>query len=107
MKQIIAIALHPVTVQRAVIAAVSLTVLLFVAYVYFVSSSITQVVIRKEISRDMVHLNTEIAALEAKYIDAQHQVSQTIASLDGFTPVENKIFIDRGTDALVLSEINP
>ncbi len=107
MKTFIAHITNPLTIQRLIVGCVSLTIIFFVLYIYFVSSSISQVVLRKELAHDMVVLNTQIADLESKYINAQHQVSQTIASLDGFTPVETKIFIDRSADTLVLSENKP
>lgn len=72
-------------------------------YLYFLSASIVHVVIRKEINQDLVLLHTEIGQLESEYIDAQHRVSAEIASLEGYTTVAEKIFIDRSAGSLVLS----
>lgn len=73
-------------------------------YVYFLSASIVHVVIRKEISQDLALLHTEISQLETAYIEAQHRVSDEIASLDGYAPVVSKTFIDRSAGSLVLSD---
>lgn len=88
---------------RIVITASFLLMLCFALYIYFLSLSVTHVVMRKEIQQDISQLNSEISALESRYIAAQHRVSDEIASLQGFQPVEEKIFIDRSEAVLVLS----
>ncbi len=74
-----------------------------VAYMYFVSSSIVHVVMRKEVDAQIAQLNSSVSQLEADYIERQHAVSSDFASQQGFVAVEKKIFIDRTTDTLVLS----
>ena len=78
-------------------------VALFLLYIYFISASVVHVVIRKEINQDTVTLHTQISQLETEYIDAQHRVSDEIASLEGYDKVVNKFFIDRTPSSLVLS----
>ena len=73
------------------------------SYMYLVSASVVHVVIQKEINKDMRALHSEIAALETEYIDAQHAVSNNLASLDGFVETTDKIFLDRTPASLVLS----
>ena len=80
-------------------------VLLVLSYMYFVSMSIVEVVMRQEASRDIRSLQTEIALLETTYIDAQHAISADIASLQGFVQTADKIFLDRTPSSLVLREI--
>ena len=77
-------------------------VLALAFYVYFLSQSIMHVVVRKEIDVEYARLSSEVGALEARYIEAQHNVSEEIATRHGFTKTDKKIFIDRTTDALSL-----
>ena len=58
---------------------------------------------RTEIDQEITKISSEISSLESKYISAQHKVSSDIASLQGFQKTNEKVFIDRGTDSLVLS----
>ncbi len=81
------------------------SICLMLMYMYFVSASIVHVVIRKEISQDMVKMNSEISQLENQYIAAQHSVSNKIASLDGYKEVKDKVFIDRTHDNLAMSTV--
>ena len=78
---------------------------LFALYVYFVSASIVQVVIRTEISQEVALISSEISQLESSYIKAQHKVSSDIASLQGYRKSSDKIFIERGGDSLVLGTV--
>ena len=83
---------------------VSVLLAMFGAYVYFVSASVVHVVIRKEINQEIGQLHSEISALETDYISAQHALSSDIATREGFVETGKKIFIDRTTANLVLSD---
>lgn len=72
-------------------------------YMYFLSMSVVHVVLRKEVMHTISDVESEIARLEADYIDAQHKVSNKIAALENFTETEEKIFVSRDTDTLVFS----
>jgi DNA-binding NtrC family response regulator len=85
----------------------ALSLALVALYMYFVSASVVHVVIRKETNQAAVALNSEISQLENQFIDAQHRVSGEIASLQGYTDVTDKIFIDRTPSTLVLSTVQP
>lgn len=87
----------------ACLSLFSLCVGFLVMYMYFLSASVVHVVIRKEFNQDVVVLSSEISELETQYIEAQHHVSDKIASMDGYSEVSEKIFIDRTADSLVLS----
>lgn len=62
------------------------------------------VVMRKEASQQQNHLRTDIATLETSYIEAQHNITDRIASLDGYSVDNEKIFITRGETSLVLRD---
>lgn len=91
-------------IEKRLCLALGATLLCFFAlYIYFVSASIVHVVIRTELSQEIQKVSSEISTLEGKYIAAQHRVSESIASLQGYTENSNKIFIDRNTPSLVFS----
>jgi hypothetical protein len=73
-------------------------------YMYFLSMSVVHVVLRKEVMQKVGSVESDIAALEATYIDAQHKVSNKIAALENFTENDTKIFVSRSESTLVLSD---
>lgn len=90
--------------KQACIGLLSLCVVLFATYVYFISASIVHVVIRTETNQEVKKMSSEISLLEGRFIEAQHKVSSDIASLQGYTQTSNKVFIDRTIPAFVLSD---
>jgi len=85
---------------------VSLLVLGVAAYIYFLSVSVVHVVMRKEATTQIGELRSEIARLETSYIEAKHQISARVASLDGFNQNQEKIFISKQEQSLVLRTAN-
>lgn len=74
-------------------------------YIYFVSSSVVSVVMRKEIDGKIQDMNTHISKLESEYIEKQHEVSDSIATQQGFVSVTSKTFIDvDSSDTLVMRD---
>lgn len=71
---------------------------------YLVSATVMHVVLHTEIEQEVKQINSEISILENRLILAQHKVSANIASLEGYTSITEKIFIDRTPASLVLSE---
>ncbi len=85
----------------------ALCVLFVCLYVYFVAASVLNVVVRKDAENGKATLQSEIAVLETSIIAAQHTISERLATLDGFTADENKIFVTRETASnLVLGTNN-
>lgn len=72
-------------------------------YVYFLSASVVHVVMRQEVVRAMKAEQTNVAALEASYMDAQHRLSANVANLDGYQKIEEKVFLSRVPATLVLN----
>lgn len=89
--------------RTAFLALAGVCVSLFSLYIYFISASVVHVVMRTETSQEITKIASQISELESRYIEAQHRVSSDIASLQGYTPADAKIFIDRTPDSLVLS----
>ena len=78
--------------------------ILVVLYMYFLSMSVVHVVLRKEINHTVGETESQIATLEASYIESQHKVSDKIAALNTFTETDAKIFVSRGPNVPVLTD---
>ena len=76
------------------------------AYMYFLSLSVVHVVMRKEATAQIGELRSEIARLETSYIEAKHQISAKVANLDGFNQTDEKVFINKAEQNLVLNTVN-
>jgi cell division protein FtsL len=76
---------------------------LIACYMYVLSMSVVHVVMRKEVQSDIREVESSIAALESTYIESQHQVSERIAKAESLAETNEKIFIQRSSDTLVLS----
>lgn len=87
--------------SRLFFVALSCLMLSVCTYMYFVSASISHVVMRKEIDREMNEKATMVSDLESRYIEMQHSVSSDIATLRGFAIADKKVFIDTSADTLV------
>ncbi len=72
-------------------------------YLYFLSVSIIHVVIRQEVNQNIKEVNSKIASLESSYIEAQHSLSASVATLDGYNKAEKKVYINRKASSLVLN----
>jgi hypothetical protein len=88
--------------SRLFYAALVTFAAVFLAYVYFVSVSVADVVMRKEVDEQISGVGTTIGRLEADYIEMQHALSSGAAVHKGFVAVDTKIFIDTAEDTLVL-----
>ncbi len=89
--------------SRLFYIACSLCVTVIATYMYFVSTSIVHVVMRKEIDQELLGLGTTVGQLESQYIEMQHMISNDIATRKGFVLADTKIFIDKTEGTLVLS----
>ena len=100
--------LKPHTMYRrrhyALAGSFSCLVIIFVAYIYFVSASIVHVVISQEINQKIVAVNAEISEYEATYIKLQAGVSSEAAIENGFVLATDKIYVKRAPTSLVLSQ---
>lgn len=90
-----------------VIGLCSLVLFLVGLYVYFLSASVVHVVVRQEYQQTIKDLSSDIGQLETEYILAQHKLSADVANLEGYVVSEEKIFIDKTANSLVLSLNTP
>lgn len=88
--------------SRLFYIALSLLVATIALYMYFVSVSVLNVVMRKEVDTHIAEASTVIGELESSYIEMQHAVSSDIATHRGFVISDKKIFIHRTEDTLAL-----
>lgn len=64
-------------------------------YMYLLSISVVHVVMSEEIADDTYKVNSEIATLEAKYMEEQHRISDKIVAQSNFIQNVDKIFINK------------
>lgn len=81
----------------------SFVVLLFLCglYMYLLSASVIHVVINKETEASVYEVGSEIAALEAEYMEIQQSISEDVVEKKGYISAGEKIFIDMGSASLV------
>lgn len=82
---------------------ISVIVVLSGAYIYFVSSAVAHVVVRKEVGSEITRIQAQISTLEAEYIVAKDAVAEEMAFSRGFLKNEEKIFVAKKATAMVLS----
>jgi hypothetical protein len=73
------------------------------AYAYFLSASVVNVVMRKDVDAQIASAGTAMSGLEADYIELQHALSAEVATEKGFVAAPEKVFIDRTEDAYAFS----
>lgn len=64
-------------------------------YGYFVSASIVNVLVRKEIEQDITALHSHIGELEAAYLVQKNQITLSYAHAQGFSNISEKQFAIR------------
>lgn len=69
--------------------------MLTAAYIYFVSASIADVVMRKELSKDINTTELHISELETSYIEAKDGVTEDMAASHGFKENQDRVFVER------------
>ena len=85
-----------ISYSKLTVASVGFLITMIVLYLYFLNVSVEQV-------QKQHQLHTEIAILEAAYIEAQHTIASRIASLEGYNKNTPKIFVSREQASLVFS----
>ncbi len=68
---------------------------LFSLYGYFVSKSITNVLLREEVEQEILAINSNISELEFAYLNKKDTVSLSFAYEQGFKDIKSKEFVAR------------
>jgi len=76
---------------------------IFALYMYFVTTSVVQVVMRQEINQEITKVKSQISALEVEYMALQYSISDEIALHEGYVAVDEKVYIERAPSTLTLS----
>ncbi len=92
------------TEHKLFYAGASLVALVVFLYVYFVSVAVAHVVVRKEVSQEVVATETRISELESDYIATKNHVTEDMALTRGFHINEEKVFVRKMSPHLVLSQ---
>ena len=91
-----------IALQKRVFWSLIIAILfLFSLYGYFVSRSITNVLLREEVEQEILTTNSNISELEFAYLDKKNMVNLSFAYAQGFKDVRKKEFVTRKS---VLSE---
>ena len=89
--------------ERYAVSALSITlVLLVAAYMYFVASSILNVMARSDAQRGMRAIEGSMGALEQQYLALSRSVDVASASAIGLAPVESTAYVYRQTNAAMI-----
>jgi|GEM_PF-1299940 len=67
----------------------------FALYMYFLSTSVLNVVMRQEIDTEIHTTQTKISSLESRYIIAKTNLTQEVATAHGLQKTEQKTFITK------------
>lgn len=89
--------------RRCFYGALSLLVVVCALYMYFLSASVVHVVMRKELDKEISKTSSYVSQLESQYIEAQHAMSEEVATMQGYVKADHKIFIDRTDTSVALS----
>ncbi len=90
--------------RTAVVFASAFFVVSFALYMYFLSASIVNVVMRQEIDLEIRSTNARIAELEARYSSAKSAVSVEQAGTHGFISTVSKTYVSKKGENVVLSK---
>jgi hypothetical protein len=88
--------------SNVTLGCIGLLVAMIVLYLYFLNMSVVQVVMRTENIQKQSHLHTEIAQLEALYIESQHVIASRIGMSAKDDSSAEKVFVSREQASLVL-----
>lgn len=74
---------------------IGMIVMLSVSYMFFVSSTVRNVVVRKSLIEQVASLNSTLATLESEYVSSSSLVDMDLAVSLGFREVRNPTFISK------------
>lgn len=83
------------------VASAALFIALF-SYLYFICTSVSDVVMRKAIDTQIASREKDISALELRYIQAKEKITENDVSSRGFAKAEHKTYITRSSTNLTL-----
>jgi hypothetical protein len=79
------------------------SVLSILLYAYFLNATVSHIVERKELQKDIATYNTQISELEFTYIQKQHEITLENARKLGFSEPDNPEYVTQGQVGPTLS----
>lgn len=92
--------------RNALMASLAFLFIAFSMYMYFLSVSVLNVVIRQEIDAEIRNAHMRLSELENRYISAKTKVTEEAALVRGFSRTKEKTFVRKEPANLVLSRNN-
>jgi hypothetical protein len=91
--------------QRRVFWALVIAAFFSIAvYMYGISMSIVNVVIREQFDQQASKIDSHVAVLEAEYLQKKEALSLASAEASGFSLLSNKEYVTRGSLSYNISE---
>ncbi len=91
-------------IERKVFWSFLILVILFASlYMYFISASIVNVVLRKEIEGDIITTHSEVGELESRYLGLENNITMDRAFAMGFVKLADKKFVTRASQSLSIN----
>ena len=88
--------LQTIALQKRIFWSIAVVILfLFSLYGYFVSKSITNVLLREEVEQEILAVNSNISQLEFTYLIQKNTISLIFAHDKGFHDIKSKEFVTR------------
>lgn len=96
MRQTRVIAMTTMGIQKRMFWIALLCILsLITLYGYFVSKSITNVLLREETEQNIARINSELSELEFDYLTTKNAITLEFAQAKGFHTIKDKVFVAR------------
>lgn len=90
--------------KRVLVGVGALLMAIAILYTYFVALSIAYVVEREEFVHKTNLISEEVAHLEQEYLARSVGITEKEALAFGLVPVDNRVFVERGTLTFGLSQ---
>ena len=83
--------------KRVFSVLLSLLFIFAMLYVYFISSSIVNILVREDTEQDIAEISSQISGLEARYLELKNEITIEYAYAKGFHDVADKQFTARAS----------
>lgn len=90
--------------ERAVYVSAMLAVMCFMTYIYFVSVSIVEVVMREELVESVGEVATTISVRESEYISLKGAITEAEADRLGLASLSGKAYVTMPIPSLSLNQ---
>ncbi len=78
------------------------SILLFIVYIYLISSITFNVVARKSLENNLIALNNQVNELDLSYLDKINKIDKEYAQSKGFVDSHQNIFVSRNINHVAI-----